>query len=77
MTGKFSPRAPSFYGLRWKISPWQIVNFVTVRRNQLTNLPPTHLKVFKRDGVLIFESKRKAAVAQTPPFPQDTTGFYI
>jgi hypothetical protein len=32
------------------------------------------LKIFKRDGVLIFESKRKAAVTGTPPFTLDDAG---
>jgi hypothetical protein len=32
------------------------------------------LKIFKRDGVLIFDSKRKAAVIGTPPFSLDDAG---
>jgi len=68
---------PVFSGLGWEISLWQFFNLVTVRRRFLTNSHPTPLKNFKRDGVLIFEGKRKAAVAQAPLFSQNLTGFYI
>jgi hypothetical protein len=39
----------------------------TARRPDPTYSHPTPLKNFKRDEVLIFESKGKAAVVLTPP----------
>lgn len=55
----------------------QVYSFATCPFILRTFCHPTPLKNFKRDGVYIFESKRKAAVAQAPPFPQDPSGFYV
>lgn len=66
-----------FRGCLSENSDWQIGNLFTVRRQCPFYFHPPLLKIFKRDGVLIFESKIKAAVAQAPLFSQDFAGFYI
>ncbi|QOC97893.1 hypothetical protein [Pseudomonas putida] len=66
-----------FRGFLSENSDCQIGNLFTVRRQCPFYFHPPLLKIFKRDGVLIFESKIKAAVAQAPLFSQDPTGFYV
>lgn len=56
----FSAEAPDGAGPAADFDHCQNGNFLTVRRQVPIYFHPPHLKILKRDGVFIFESKRKS-----------------